>query len=773
MEPTNQTNFNNESESEVSLAEIVLSYIKHWKFFAISICVCVFFAAIYLKYTPYKYKVVSKVVIKDESKGQIGVDMTAFSDLGIVPQSGNVDNEIEILKSKTLMQEVVDTLGLDVLYSQNTGFLKSEELYTNSPIKIKVIEFKQPGGFVVEKTEDNALLLKSDKFEFSKKVFPGESVDTPFGLLLVNLNPKGNADFPVMVSIPEPDLLPKIDVVSVNSKNSSVVEFSIVTACPEKGIDMVNKLVELYNKGVIEEKNYVSNNTIRFINDRLGLISGELKDAEKDVENYKKGKNLTDVQVEAGLYLKESSEYDKKINEVDVQISILGSIKDYLHNPKNAGSIVPSNVGLTDQTVIALIKTYNELLLEKNKMTSGMKSNNPVLQEYDTRIASLKNDLLKGIVVTESSMKLSRRELSRQESSYSDKIRGLSTQEREARELYRQKEIKETLFIYLLTKREETGLSLALATPNAKVIDRASSDSKPVQPRRMIILLAAFLVGVIFPVCVLYLRDLFNYKLSNKDELLSIIKAPFLGEIPTTTKNEPLPVAELKTRISEKFRIVSANLGFVLGAEKNKIVLITSSVPGEGKSFFARNLALSLATSGKRTLLIDLDIRKSKLNGLLGLDSTKKGLAQYLANPDISVDDIIVTKGDWHANLHIIPTKVFPPNPAELLASNRLEDLFNQVKDKYDYIIVDTPPVGLVADVFRINQFVNASIYVAREGYTHKAALRDARDLYEQKKLYNFSLVLNGVEPSKRYGYGRYGNYGSYKDKSTSYFSEE
>ena len=751
----NQIN-NNEQENDYSFAELFFKYISYWKFFGVSITVCMLLAFAYFRYATPQYDVVSKAVIKDEKKGQIGVDLTAFSDLGIMNQNSNVDNEIEVLKSKTLIKTVVDSLNIDVAYYQN-GRIKKTEVYENLPIRIKLNKFKQGGTFTIDKKEDGKYIISSKEINSSLTIFPNEIFDSPWGMMTLYETKNDLIKLPLEIAILNPKDLPEVSITTL-SKNSSVVELSIRTVCPAKGVDIINTLVDIYNQQAIDDKNFVATNTIHFIDDRLRIISGELKTAEKDVETYKQDKNLTDVQAEAGLYLTASGEYEKKISDVDVQISILNMISDYLNNHQNIGNAIPTNLGLTDPTIIALINTYNELLLEKNRTTVGMKQGNPLLQEYEVRISSLKENLLKGIGMTASSLKLTRAELSKQESLYSGKIRGLSTQEREARELYRQKEIKETLFIYLLEKREETGLSLALATPTAKIIDRASFDEKPVSPKKLLILIVALFFGFIIPICIIFLIDLLNYKISNKEELISVVKAPFLGSIPYTKKTSPFPVKDLRSAISEKIRIVSANLNFIIGQEPNKIISITSTTSGEGKSFFTRNLALSLAYSGNKTLLIDLDIHKSQLNNILEF-KTEKGIAQYLADPNIQVQDIIATQGDWHKNLHIIPTKISPPNPAELLASKRLDDLFEYAKGNYDYIIVDTPPIGLVADAFRINQFANANIYVARANYTHKSSLLEIKELYENKRLYNMCCVLNAEDNTSIYGHQKGGYY--------------
>jgi len=463
--------------------------------------------------------------------------------------------------------------------------------------------------------------------------------------------------------------------------------------------------------------------------------------------------------------LASSSQYNQKINDAEIQLNILLDLKSFLSQISNTGNLLPANVGLTDPTILSLINTYNSTLLEKQRETAGMKENMPTVIEYNRRIAQIKDDLLKGIGFAESTSRATLRDLRKQESMYLGQTQNLTTQEKESRELMRQQTIKEQLFIYLLQKKEDTSLSLATATPNAKIIDEASLFGL-VSPKRPIILLAALILGLILPIAFIYTKDLFDNKVHTKDDVIRIVKAPFLGEIPVVKENDtPFPVLKVRSGIAEKFRIIISNLGFIVGGMRTKIISVTSSAPSEGKSFFARNLALSLATSGKKTLLIDLDIRKSELLKILNIE-TLHGSVYFLSNPSAKLSDIIHA-GKYHKNLDIIPVKIYPPNPAELLESERLEILFREVGRLYEYIIVDTAPVGLVADAYTINQFVTTTIYVVRADHTYKQALHDVQEIYKEKKLNNLTCILNAVPITKRYGY--HYSYGTYKQ---SYYTD-
>jgi capsular exopolysaccharide synthesis family protein len=380
-----------------------------------------------------------------------------------------------------------------------------------------------------------------------------------------------------------------------------------------------------------------------------------------------------------------------------------------------------------------------------------MKADNRAYQQYENNIALLKDNLLKGISIAEAGMQTTLKELRSQENMYAAKVRGLSTQERESRELFREKEIKESIFIYLMQKQEETGLSLALATPNAIIVDEASIWEQ-VAPKRNAILLAALLIGLIIPIAVIYIKDLLDVKLRDKEQLLRIVKVPFLGEVPESKSEKALPVSNIRSHIAEKFRIITSNLGFVISKNKGQIIMLTSFYSGEGKSFCSRNLALTLATSGKKTILIDLDMRKSEMNKTLGINPSR-GIAMYLSDPALTPENIIDKSHLFHPNLDIIPIKVFPPNPVELLASERLSALFNLLKGVYDCIVVDTAPVGLVADAYHLNKLADATIFVTRMNYTTKAALWDIKSLYASNKFNNLTLILNAV-PLSQYGYG-------------------
>lgn len=763
MESNNSQSEKKEYE-EVSIVEILLYYLRYWKSFLISIVTCLVLAFAYLLYTTPEYNVTSKVLINDDKKGQTADMSLAFSDLGIVSPQSTFDNEIEVLRSQTLLKNVVDSLRINISYFK--GKLKKYEIYKNTPVYASISNIMADGSFTVDSVSENILSVHSNAGDFDQKVEIGKDINSPWGILKFTHNPFGTEYYPIEVFI-NSLYLPEIDIVP-SSKTASVVDLSFVTPVPGKGQDIINTLIAIYNKNAIDDKNYTAYNTISFIDNRLQTVSGELETAEKNVEDYQKAKGITNIQAQGQLLLTSSSDYSDKITGAGIQLELLKSIQTYLMNPANKDNAVPSNLGLTDQTVISLINAYNNEILLKKTSTVGMQGNHPMLIEYNNQVAAMRDDLLKGIGISEAGIQSTIQELVRKENMYAGKAIDLNTQARESRDLLRQQSIKETIFTYLLQKREDTGLSLAMATPNAKVIDAAYFDPIPVKPKKIIILLAAFFLSVIIPVIVIYIRDLFDNKIHTKDDITKIIKAPFLGVIPVMKSTDPFPVLKVRSSMAERFRTIISNLEFVVGGEKRKIISITSFTSGDGKSFFSRNLAMSLATSGKKTLLVDLDLRKSTLVKTLGMTNTGKGSAIFLADKKITINEIIDTSHKFHKNLDIIPVYLFPPNPAELLSSERLEQLFHSVEKDYDYIVVDTAPVGLVSDILYINAYSAATIFLLRSDYTLRKFLPEIQELYEEKRLNNLNVVLNAVKDKNAYGYG-YGQ-GSYKHN---YYTEE
>jgi len=756
---------NSENNDNLVLAETIFHYLSYWKLFAISVIVCLLAAFVFLRYSTTTYIVSSRVLINAGKNNNPAADLNiqAFSDIGIYTPPSTMENEIAVLTARSLRQAVYDSLKLGVTYIKE-GKIKSKEIYKKTPIIVSISNIIKEGIFTISESDGN-ISITSEDGEFSSQIkLDGTQLVTPCGIMSFHENPFGQEALPITVMVGY-ERLPEIEVRS--SKTSNVVDLSVISPVPSKAQDIVNTLVSIYNKNAIVEKNYIAKNTSDFIKERLISLFQDLEEAEKDVEAYNKSQGLIDLPSQRQILLSSSSEYDKKINDNSIQLDLLNSTKDYLMNPANEGKVIPTNLGLTDPTILTQLKEYNDEIINREKTSAKMTDDHPVKKKSNEQIAMLKNNLLNGIAMSESTLNHTLRELSRQENLYLGLSRNLTSQERESRELLRKQSIKEQLYIYLSQKLEEVGLTLVQATPNAKIIDPAMSYySKIFFPKRLIFYLAALILGILIPILYVYVHDVFDNKIHTKDDVTKIIKAPFLGEIPAISISDPFPVLKLRSNIAERFKVVASNLEFVVGSGRStKIILITSSTSDEGKSFFSRNLALSLATTGKKTILIDTDMRKSKLKKDLDL-KVNSGLAVYLSNTTIRIDDIIDTSGTYHKNLDIIPVLVYPPNPTELLQSERMQQLLDRIKNRYEYIIIDTAPIGLVSDVYSINQYSTATIFLTRANYTLKRSLLDIKELYNDKKLNNFTCVLNASVVSKRYGY----SYGEYK---SNYYTED
>ena len=496
----------------------------------------------------------------------------------------------------------------------------------------------------------------------------------------------------------------------------------------------------------------IASNTKKFVDERLVLIENELQNVEENVENYKKQNQLTNISSEASLFLQSSSEYNKKLAEVETQLNLISYIESHVKNSKNIYNLIPANLGIQDNSLLSLISNYNNVLLERLRLMRTTNDENPVLTQMEQQIKIVRSSIIASIASVKDGLKIAKMDILSKENQFNSKIKKVPTQERQYIEIKRQQEIKQNLYLFLLQKREENALTLASAIPTAKTLDAAYSSVVPVAPKMMIIFAITLLLGLFIPVGIIYVLELMNNKITNKKELLRLVKVPYLGSIGISKSQDRVVVREGKTTpIVEMFRMIRTNLQFMIGGTKSPVILVTSSVGGEGKSFTAINLASSFALLNKKVVLIGLDIRKPILGDYMHIEKNK-GVSLYLSDPNYKLNDIIIPSG-IHSSLKVIPAGPVPPNPAELLMSNRLEELISELKKEFDYIIIDSAPVGVVSDTFLINRVIDLSIYVSRQNYTPREMTEIINDIHNNNKLNNMGLVLNGVEEMAGYGY--------------------
>ena len=556
--------------------------------------------------------------------------------------------------------------------------------------------------------------------------------------------------------------------IAPTSKTTSVAVISLKNSSLQCGQDFINQLLEMYNRNTNNDKNEIAQKTAEFIDERISIISKELGSTEADLETFKRDAGITDLTSEAQIALAGNAEYEKKSVENRTQISLVNDLRKYLKG--NEYEVLPSNVGLQDAALIGAIERYNEMLVERKRLLRTSTENNPAIVNLDTSIRAMKANVQATLEGTLQGLMITKSNLDREASRYSRRISNAPGQERAYVSIARQQEIKAGLYLMLLQKREENAIALAATANNAKIIDEAIADDTPVSPKRSMIYLIALVLGVGIPVGIIYLIELTKFKIEGRADVEKLTSVPIIGDIPLTDekndKNGSIAVFENKNNLmSETFRNIRTNLQFMLDNDQ-KVILVTSTVSGEGKSFVSANLAISLSLLGKKVVIVGLDIRKPGLNKVFHLSNKEKGITQYLSNPETDLMEL-VQPSDINKNLFILPGGAVPPNPTELLARNGLDKAIEILKQNFDYVIMDTAPIGMVTDTLLVGRVADLSVYVCRADYTHKAEYTLINELAIEKKLSKLCTVINGVDLKKRkygyyYGYGKYGKYYGY-----------
>lgn len=770
-------------EDDIHLRTILDKYLVHWQWFVLTVAVCLFVAYVYLRYTIPQYQATTTILVKDDKKGGLLSELSVFSDMGLGSgMKSNVDNEVEILKSRTLVESVVQKLNLNVsLWTK--GKIVDREIYKQTPITVNFSNTKP--GFYTESMRlkfkeltPNTFSLESESETDSVSVILTNKKEFRFGELIETKNAdlvitplKGNGfrykdddkSVEIVVSPFEnvvASFKGRIEVTPI-SKLSSVVSVSIKDPLVSKAEAFLDNLIQIYNEDAAADKNFISESTSKFISERLILITKELDGVEQDVESFKKSNNLTDIETEAKLFIDGSSDYNKKVAEVEIQMNVVASMLDFIKKSSNA-DLLPSNVIAAQGDASGLISAYNELVLQRNRILKSATVVNPSVVKIDQQITSLKENVAQSLSRMQSSLTIQKRDLNSREGLMNSKIGQIPVQERQFRVIARQQKVKEELYLYLLQKREETAITLAATQPNARVIDDAKASKSPVSPKKNIIYLAAFLLGLLIPIGVLYLKEMLNTKIKNHSDLEGKTQIPFVGDMPSSDSPQQIIEAGTRTSSAEALRIIRTNLDFMLNGVpdgKSKTILLTSTIPGEGKTFLAVNLASIFALSGKKVILIGMDIRHPKFNEYLDLPPNS-GLTNYLSSTNAQINDYII-KVKGFESFDVLPSGVIPPNPVELLMSKKVDELFAQLKKEYDYIIVDTAPVSLVTDTLIVAKHADTTVYVVRANYLDKRMLHIPERLYKENKLPNMALLLNDTQITKGYGYGGYG-YGHY-----------
>ncbi|MEI8271588.1 MAG: polysaccharide biosynthesis tyrosine autokinase [Paludibacter sp.] len=773
-------------EKPIDFVSIFFHLLSYWKWFVASVVLCLILGVLYLKRTTPIYEVRSTVLIKDDAKGgnaQMGTEMKS---LGLFNVKNNVDNEIEVLKTSNLTEQVIRDLSLHIKYIEK-GVFRDRLLYGNErPIQVWVDDAVL--DTLQKSLKFNVTLKPHDGYVFTgtyqKKNFEiiRSSRDTvvqlPFCKVYFKKLTTPALPASVEIAIYSPSSIVKEYLgalsIEVTSKTTSVVNMTFHTAHVKLGKDFLNKLVEVYNREDMRDQNLISANTGTFINDRLVSLTQELDDVESKVENYKKTQGLTDIKSEADLFIKQSGDFEKSRLDVEIQLAIVSDIDDYINKKDSRNQLLPFSGSLQNSSLTKVIEEYNQLLLERKRLTRTASPTNQTMLDMTDQIDAMFATVKASVKNEKRRLQITRQDLMLKSGENTTRIKEIPRQEREYTEIKRQQIIKENLFIFLLQKKEQNFLNMSGVVPKAKLIDKASGGDSPVSPKSVLILFIALLIGFILPIVVITILDLLRFQIQNKDELEAMTEVTVLGEIPKSLQTGNIIIQDNSTnRFTEMFRLLRANLLFVLNTPDKKVINVVSSVGGEGKTFISINLGISLAMLSKKVLIIGLDVRKPKLAEYLGINNVT-GITLYLSG-NMGKDKLIRPSG-VHPNLSIITAGPVPPNPNEMMSVPMLDELIAECRQDYDYIILDTAPLDIVSDTFALNRFADISLYVVRAEYTPKRNIEDATKLFRMQKVKNMYFVLNASDYKKsnyRYGYGQKYGYGYGNKYGSGYGYEE
>ncbi len=752
----------NRKEKEIDIQQLVRVAWDHKWWFVIGVAVMMLLGVLYnLRKTP-QWKTDAKIMLRQKDTDS---PISSLSMLGLSANTA-AEDEVAVLSSRGLVYQAVDVLNLWDDCSKRCGWKwESEFMHPALTIDYSLLtqENKDKTFTVTVNPDDEGYQVKVKLGLFNSSSTHvedfSEPVETKVGLLKIQANRVLSSDTTYRVGHKRKELVvagycKKIGI-SLYKKESNIITLSTTSTNPDRDKALLFQLIEQYNLNAIMDKNMIATNTAAFIEERLNIITEELSDAEEAVSTYKEKNNIADLQTQASLFLQANSVEQREMAEIETQLSLIEYVDEFLKDTSKKENLIPSNIGVTDASLAGSLNEYNSLQLQRMRIQRTATEDNPVLEQMSAQLASMRQNIIATIGSVRESLQIRKRSLEIQESRYNSQIRNAPEQQREYLRVVRQQQMKESLYLYLFQKREENALMLAATAMPAKIIDMPEKDVLSQTPKMRKTLFLCFILGLLFPAGLIYVRKLFNNKIDDEKEFERNVKAPLLGHLVKNSRNVHIAIHEGEATVSaELFRLIRTNLKFVIPANtKSPVVLVTSCINGDGKSYVSSNTALSLAMLGKKVVLVGMDIRKPMLATYFNLN-TKGHLTDYLAEPEVELDDIIVPSGE-HKNLDLIPCGVIPPNPAELLQTERVDQLFEELRKRYDYIIVDTAPVALVSDTYQLDRVADVTLFVVRYKYTPSEMVDYINDVIEQKRMHNVACVLNGVKTSRTgYGYG-------------------
>ena len=802
MEETTKLELGKEQEKEgvtsfFDFAALYRTIILNWYWFVLSLIIFGGIGAIYLRYTTPLYQSTAKLLIKDDDNGSSrrGSSLQNITNLGTISNSAGIDNEMEILSSHSIAEDAIRDLKLYVNYTTE-GKVKDVITYRDQPLVVDIdaahldrlnrpinlnitkngSSFVVNGTYSVPTDEENS----EGPFSINKKFtsLPA-TIPTRAGIITINSNNgrtlhEGQV---LKVSILSPKMASDKYVgelkIGQSGKGTSILQLQLTDEVPQRSLDYLKQLAIVYNRQANEDKNAVAHQTEKFINSRLEKINAELGKTEGELQNYKQKNGMVELKMNASNSVSNQNTSEQKLAEMETQIELFNTIaREVESSSRNLTQVIPSNVGLDDESSTSLINKYNELVLERNRLLRSASESSPVVEPLTDQIRDLNVNIRRAIAAARKNLQIQRDAVLAQVTKYTDQVEETPQQERMLTQIGRQQEVKSGLYLMLLQKREENSISLAATADKGRLIDDPQLNGK-VSPNSTYIMLIAFVIGLAIPVFIILIIQFFRYKIEGHDDVARLTKLPIIADI-AIASNSAKGKADIvvhenqNNQMEEIFRSLRTNLQFMLH-EGEKVVLFTSSTSGEGKTFTAANLSVSFGLLGKKVILVGLDIRRPRLAEQFGINDHKHGITNLLVKDNPNREDVeaqILPSG-VNKNLDLLMAGPVPPNPAELIARNSLDTIIEILKEKYDYIMIDTAPVGLVTDTLQIARVTNVSVYMCRADYTPKASFAMINSLAKEEKLPNMAMVLNGVDMSKRkysyyYGYGKYGRYGRY-----------
>lgn len=784
-------------EEKINLYALIFKYLIYWPWFVASLIIFLALGYLYIRKSAPVYQINASVLIKeDSSRGGMSAAKNPLSSLGgmgMISMTNNFDNEIEILNSRTLMKKVVVGQNLYINYFEPRTLSFTRELYKTAPLNVYMtpeVADKLEGTFSLKFKQQSknqwTLTIKywKDEEEQEQKAtvthLP-QVINTPVGVITVSENPSlKDADPEMLEEMPtrfvatvNPPTAVAISyrksiTIEPSSKTTTIAQLSMKATSRARAVDFINTLVAMYNQDANDEKNEIAEKTGEFIDKRIQLIGEELGTTENELADFKQNSGLTNLSDDAELALKENSEYNKARVSNATQIRLVEFLRDYIDNPQFGEDVIPSNVGLDDGTLTNVINTYNAQIIERKRLLRTSSEENPAIANLDVSIEATRRNVRTTVASVLEGLQIRKKQLDQQAQKFETRISDAPQQEKQLVSISRQREIKATLYTILLQKREENAITLASTANNSRIVEEPLAADKPVSPKKKMILLFSLILGVCIPFGIIYLMDLLKYKIENTDDIRKITDVPILAELPIGEKpvnGGAIVVRENANGIMEEvFRSLRTNLLFLLKSGQ-KVIMFSSTQPSEGKSFVAGNTAVSLALMGKKVIIMGMDIRKPGLNKVFHLSRRADGITSYLSDPEGGNLFDMVQQSDITPNLDIIPGGPIPPNPTELVSGPALSKAIALFKEKYDYIIMDTAPIGMVTDSAIIAQQADVCVYVCRADVTPKAGYEFINTLRDDQQFPTVATVLNGIDLNQRkhsysYGYGKKYGYG-------------